>query len=512
MTSTGRLAEALSPREHGASRGAIAMLLSFGATSVLSYAYAVAMSWLLPVADYGAVGVLQAVLLVGATAVNSGVPWAVAHRISRHPEGSVSRSYIGAAVAGNLVLGVVLGGLALAAVARGWAGLGQQGLAVAGVVAGTVVVFTISAVFTGTLQGFTRLGAYGAVRASETAIRFGAGVVLVVAGAGVLGAVSGFLIGAVVAIIWSALALRGLPITGARLDRGELLSQYRDVGSFLVVMVSLAGLTYADLIGVSLFSTAAASAVSTGHYQAAVAVSRIPVFLTLSAFTAIYPYAARESARQASDVGYARLGMKFFVLLLLPMGLVFTLMPQQVIGFFFPGTYAQSTQALALSGVAVIFLCAVYAWSLLLQASGRLRVATTVLPVALVCEFAALAILVPTLGDAGAAVALALVAGLAVVVLAVLGRPVLKLRVRPRQVACYLMSVGLWSLALVLCPHSGRLVTAAWLAGATAGYVALLAATRLLTRADFTTVLGGLLTGLRRSRRVTAEGDQTSNI
>lgn len=483
------------PQEHGASRGAIVMLLSFGGSSLFAYAYAVVMSWLLPVAAYGAVGVLQAVLLVGSTAVNSGVPWAVAHRISRHPEGGVSRTYIGAAVTGNALFGALLGGLVLAAIARGWAGLGRQGAGVAGVVATTVVVFAISAAFTGVLQGFMRLGAYGSVRASEAAVRFGAAVLLVAAGGGVLGAVSGFLFGGVVAVAWSAVALRGLPIASARLGGRELLSEYRDVGSFLVVMVCLAGLTYADLIGVSVFSAAATSAVSTGQYQAAIALSRVPVFLTLSAFTAIYPYAARESSHQAPTVGYAQLSLKFFMLLLLPMGLVFALMPQQVLGFFFPGKYAESSDALAFSGIAVIFLCAVYAWSLLLQASGRLRVATTVLPIALACEFVALAFLVPALGDVGAAVALALVASAALAALVVLGQPVLKLRVPLPHVARYLVAVGLWSLALALCPHDGRVVTAAWLAGAVIGYIALLAGTRLLTRADVTTLLGGLLFG-----------------
>ena len=49
---------------HGAARNAIAMLVSLAATSAFTYAYAIALSWLLPIGEYGDVGVLQAVLLV----------------------------------------------------------------------------------------------------------------------------------------------------------------------------------------------------------------------------------------------------------------------------------------------------------------------------------------------------------------------------------------------------------------------------------------------------------------
>ncbi len=485
--------DTLAPKEHGASRGSLAMLLSFAVTSVFAYAYAVVLTWLLPVAEYGVVGVLQAVLLIGYTAVNSGVPWSVAHRMSRRTQEPVGRAYVLAAAFGNAVLGACLGAVILVVMERRHGGLGQQSAGVTAVVAGTMVLFAVTAVLTSILQGALRLGWFGAVRAIEAIVRFVAAVVLVKLGMGILGALAGFLIGAAVALVASLIGTRGLPIARSAGRVADLASEYKSVVSFFVVMVSLAGLTYADLIGVKALSPASSSAVSAGHYQVAVALSRIPVLLTLAVFTAIYPYAAREFSHQMSDIGYARLSVKFLVLFLVPIALVMAMMSGQVIAFFFPESYAASAQALEISGFAVIALCGVYAWSLLLQASGQLWIAAVVLPVALMGEVGALALLVPTRGTSGAAFALGSCAIVALGALMVLGRSTLRIAVSAWEAARYLVCVGVLAVALYICPHAGRFVTAAWAAGGLIVYLALLAGTRLLSRTDASTLLGGII-------------------
>jgi O-antigen/teichoic acid export membrane protein len=483
----------VAPKDHGASRGSLAMLVSFAVTSLFSYAYAVVLTWLLPTAAYGVVGVLQAVLLIGSTAVNSGVPWAVAHRISRQTPDPVSRRYVVTAIWRNAVFGACLGALAVVAMESGGGILGRQPGGVAAVVAATMVVFAITAVLTSVLQGYLRLGYFGAVRAFETVVRFAAAVLLVELGMGVLGAVAGFLLGGAAALGASAVAMRRIPITYARRRAEERMSEYASVASFFLVMVSLAGLTYADLIAVKLLTPASTSDISAGHYQAAVALSRIPVFLTLTAFTAIYPYAARESSSQTSEIGYARLSVKFLALFVVPIGLVLATVPRQAIGLFFPSNYAGSADTLAISGLAVIPLCGVYAWSLLLQASGRLWSAAVVLPLGLVGEVGVLALLVPPWGGPGAAAALGACAAVTLGVLVALGRRVVRASVSPRQSVRYVGTVTALALALHMCPRDGRLTTIAWVVGAMLGYVALLARTRLLTRGDVSTLLGGVM-------------------
>jgi len=405
----------------------------------------------------------------------------------------VSRAYVLTAVLGNGVFGACLGALVLVVIERRDGGLGYHSGSVTAVVAGTMVVFAVMAVFTSVLQGALRLGWFGAVRAIETIVRFGAAVLLVELGMGVLGAVAGFLIGAAVALVVSVVAMRGLPIARSTGRAAELRSDYRSVVSFFLVMVSLAGLTYADLLGVKALSPASASAVSAGHYQAAVALSRIPVLLTLTVFTAIFPYAAREVAHQTSDIGYARLSLKFLALFLVPIGLVMAMLPAQTIEFFFPADYAASADALEISGFAVVALCGVYAWSLLLQAAGRLWIAAVVVPIALLAEVGVLALLVPRWGASGAAVALGSCATVALGVLVVWGRSTLRITVPARQAGRYLVCVGALALALYMCPHAGRLVTVAWVAGCLFVYVALLAGTRLVSRTDASTLLGGVL-------------------
>src|SRR5579859_1581768 len=97
-------------RGQTAAQASIALIIAFVVATGLNYAFNILMSWLLPIERYGMFGVVQTILLLGGTIVGAGFPWALTRAISRC---GAPRTYVGsmrAALLGNLMVGLSLGG------------------------------------------------------------------------------------------------------------------------------------------------------------------------------------------------------------------------------------------------------------------------------------------------------------------------------------------------------------------------------------------------------------------
>jgi O-antigen/teichoic acid export membrane protein len=65
-----------------AAGGGAALVLRFVATALLNYGFGVALAWLLSQSEFGAVSVLQNVLLLTGAVVSAGLPWALARAVA----------------------------------------------------------------------------------------------------------------------------------------------------------------------------------------------------------------------------------------------------------------------------------------------------------------------------------------------------------------------------------------------------------------------------------------------
>ena len=174
--------------ESPVAKGSVALLASFVAIAALNYAFAVTMSWLLPIERYGAVGVGQAVLLTGATIGAAGFPWALARAIAQARSPETQARAFRAALLGNGLLGlglmVVVAGVALSGRVEP-AAIYTPILMMASVVIG---ILALNAVLSGALQGLLLLRELALVRLTEVVVKSFAGLFLVMAGLGVVGA------------------------------------------------------------------------------------------------------------------------------------------------------------------------------------------------------------------------------------------------------------------------------------------------------------------------------------
>jgi O-antigen/teichoic acid export membrane protein len=469
-------------------KGSVALLASFGLMAVLNYAFAVTISWLLPVAQYGAVGVGQAVLVMGATIVEAGFPWALARALAQARSREEQAGAFRAAFVGNSILGLGVSLLVAAVAISGIVQPMEIYTPILLITAASIAVLTPNSVLAGALQGRLLQRQLAVVRVTEVTVKMCVGIVLVLVGFGAVGAIAGFLAGAIGATILAATFLRGFPmsIRGGWRDRGVLSA----AGPLFVTMVGFALLSQVDLLTLKAFSPSASADFMTGQYQVAVILGRIPFFAGLALFGAVFPHVSRSAGRSSESHAYAALAFKYTMLFLLPLGLMLAVVPDELIRLLFSARYDASSGALAVVAVAMCILTLGFGCATLLQARGRHTLPALTLAVAVPLQIATAAVAVPAFGMNGAAGALGLASAL---VLAVLGPSVVRsyrLRTSMSEGLRYGAALAVLALALSVAPHGHRVVTVLGLVAAWMLYVVTLVIVRLITVGDIDT-LGG---------------------
>jgi O-antigen/teichoic acid export membrane protein len=261
---------------------------------------------------------------------------------------------------------------------------------------------------------------------------------------------------------------------------------------FFLGVFGLTVLVNADIIGLKVLAPAAVADRLAGHYQAAVTLARIPVFMAQALFAAVFPFIARRAVRSDLARAYARLALKYTLLFIVPVDVVFLAAPGAALRTFFSDAFADSALPLAAAASGTIAVTLVHALAMLLQAGGRARIPAVWVPLAAVAQVAALVWLVPAFGTVGAALSL-LVAG--TVALAGLTVPALRtfgVHLEWRPSVAYLLALVALTLPLALGPQDGRLAALGTMALAGVTYLLALLLLGLITSEDVRIGAGAL--------------------
>lgn len=391
-----------------AAGGGAVLILRFAATAVLNYGFGVALAWLLPQSEFGAVSVLQNVLLLAGAVVAAGLPWALARAVAQAdgPDGARNAdSTFRAALAGNLVLGAVL---AVAFVAAQLTPLrlipdGSPALTIA--VAATIALLALNAVLAGALQGSRRFDALGLLQTSETATKVLVGLLAVgLLGMGVGGVAAGFAIGAAVGTACGWWGVRDrLPGRGPLAGRATFgVAVPMGIGTASFALLGTLDVLALSALGRGFGISAAAVAV----YQAAAILARAPYFVADSLGDAVFPFMAREKTWAEANDWFVAL-FRWVLLGLVPLQLVLLVAPGPVLGILFPASYAAAAGLVRFITVGTIGLFTAVLLLKALYARGMPALVARRTPVAVAVELAALVVLVPRFGATGAAIAFA---------------------------------------------------------------------------------------------------------
>lgn len=384
-------------RSHPALTPRFIMLVTFGGTSLLNYAFGLIMGWLLLPGDFGWLAFAQTMLLIAGLVLQSGFSLALARAIA-NSGGHRRDALVRGALAANLLLATAMG---LTVVTLYVVGPLRQGLetgTVAAMVALSCPFISLAATARGGVQGAERFGMVASLQFTEIAGKVLAGTALVLLGYGVAGAIAGFLIGGIVA---SVLGMYYLVFKlGVRL-RGPLENPtLRVVAPMFGALLGLSLLLNLDLVALKLLSAERALA---GYYQAGIVLANAPYYLVMAALVPVLFVQLARFDRIAATPATVGETLRLIFVLVLPIEILFMLYPHAIIVTLFPSSYAPGASSLRLLAIGNTLLILVGVLSATFQAIGRARVPAVILLVVAFIEPFVLWMIVPTQEALGAA-------------------------------------------------------------------------------------------------------------
>jgi O-antigen/teichoic acid export membrane protein len=394
---------------NSAAKGSASLIFAFFFMAVVNYTFSIVMSWLLSSAAYGMLGVAQTILLLAGMLTWSGFPWVAARSLSANL-GAVTEGYrvFKSSLVGNLALGILFGAILFVGFERSLLRLGEDYRPIIAWIVVTGMLLALSAIFRGALQGLFRFTALAITQGAEVVVKFLCGLLLVLLGFGVTGAIAGFALGALFSTILAFLFSRDFRFWSER-AWGDPHVYASAVPMFMGVF-SLTLIRNLDFLGLKFFTSAALSDTLCGYYQPASILAGTPVFVAAAMMSAIFSYIARASQELPNAQGYIRKALKYALLFLVPAALTLAIIPEPIIRLFFPATYRISSGALVISAIGAALLIPVTVITTAVQALGRLKEPALVLSLAVIVEVIALSILVPRYALLGAPAALSLAA------------------------------------------------------------------------------------------------------
>jgi O-antigen/teichoic acid export membrane protein len=376
-------------------------------TSIMNYAFGVALSWFYKPAQYGVLGVAQSLLLLISLVVGSGFAWTVAHDIAVNGIDDETRAGIRTALLINTCLGVIFALILILAYTSGLVPFGPAYRLVIPLVGLTTVILSARSVINGAARGRYDFFSLGLNLTGEVVVKIIIGLALVAAGFGVTGVMIGFVAGAAASLIHSLWITRSMQWwKGKSWFNPKILPA---TAPLFVGMMGSALMLNLDVLGLKLFSPGTQGDSLAGLYQAAVILARTPVFIAQALTIVLFSYAAGDKNHKKAS--YIDAALRVWARLLLPCGLVLIAAPDTALALFFPANYQGGELPLQLAALGGVILALITLLIGVFQAEGERTIPAIAAGVATLVQITVLAWLVPHFGALAAAISL-IVAGL----------------------------------------------------------------------------------------------------
>jgi O-antigen/teichoic acid export membrane protein len=374
----------------------VMMLITFVGMSAINYAFGFAAAWLLAPGDFGLLAFSQTILTMTALVLNSGFTWSLAAALVGAGGEHRARLVRGTGL-GNFLLALLMGLAILAFYAIGPLKPGLETWHIALLVAGSLPLLALVATARATLQGSECFGAFASLWLIETVTKATAGIGLVIAGYGVVGAVAGFFIGSLLASLFGLFILfKKFRITpfGAR----QGLS-FQKTSAMFSALLGMALLLNMDTLALKLFSFGDRAIV--GYYQAGIILANIPYYMMTAMFPVIFTQIVRKKTIRDSAVVVGDT-FRLALIVMVPVEALLALFPQTFLHLLFPAAYlagAPALRLLALGNTAIILVAVL---STVFQGVGSASTAGRTLIGVAVIEAVLLGMAVPKWHSAGA--------------------------------------------------------------------------------------------------------------
>lgn len=386
-----------------AARGGILLIGRFVVVAGLNYAFALALAWVLPPAEFGTVAVLQMTLWLAAMTVNSGFPWTLSWTVALRERGEAADTapVFRTSIVGNLVLGAGFGVALLGIAATDAFRIDERGWALTLIVAAMIPILALNAVGRGALHGSARFARLATVQVVEVLVKVVIGIALVAVGLGAEAVALGFVAGAVVAAAAHAWFLRDL-LPG----RGPLapFEAYRTTIPMFATAAGFGLLMSIDVLGLRAFGESVGiDSTTIAHYQVAVMLASIMYFIGDALADAVFPFMVTRAGSSARSHRYLATALRWVAIAVIPLQVVLVLRPEPVVDLLFPTTYLDAVPLVRLLALGSVGTIGATLFGKALQAVGRRGLAATGVLAGVVAEVVGLVVLVPSHGAIGTA-------------------------------------------------------------------------------------------------------------
>jgi glycosyltransferase involved in cell wall biosynthesis/O-antigen/teichoic acid export membrane protein len=348
----------ISKRVNGARE--LTIVSTTAVVSILNYAYTLVLVWMLPARDYAVVGSASALLLICGTISAASVPWVLAREIARaRDDQEVRRAAVSFCVLGTLVESVIVGA-ASSAVAASYG----SGAAVATVFGSVVAIFSAATVI-GYLQGLQSFATIAVLGLAEVVTKIIAGVLLVVAGAGAAGAITGFALGGlVIVVVGGARMLPDLRFVRKSLSDNDL---WRTAGGLMAIQAGVAVVASLDIVVGSIMIH---DRPRLATYEVAQILARVPVYIGTALSMVVFP---RLVAADGDKIRATRNMLRLYWAIAAPCALVAGTLPRSLATTLFPQAYGSITAILGYAAIGGVGMGAINLGTTFLQAASIFR-------------------------------------------------------------------------------------------------------------------------------------------
>jgi O-antigen/teichoic acid export membrane protein len=489
-------------KERAIGGGSIVLVLGVVVTAAMNYGFGVALAWMMPPEQFGAVSVLMSVLLLAATVLAAGFPWSLARTVAKADGiGQAARAQADptfrAAVLGNVGVGVLLATAFVTIQMSTGLILPGAGWGLSLLIGVIIVAVSLSSVLWGALQGARRFDGISLTQLIQTVTKVGVGLGLVaLIGYGVDGVAVALLASAIAGVLWAAHCLRDRWPGWGSIKGGA--ASFAEAVPMAIGTTSFGLLTLDVLLLSPLGHDHGVSLAVVGVYQAAAVLARAPILLSDALSDATFTFIAKARTNREAHGSFMNT-FRWVPLVFVPLQLVLLVAPDAVLGVVFPTGYAQAGDLARLITVGTTGLVVTDMLRKALFARGQARSVAMATPIGVVTQLLALIILVPRLGAPGAALSFTagawVTAGLLASVYIRTHRPS---RLRMRTAVAWIAAAGSLALVLLAATATPRPLDLVVITGALVAYGALAVRLRLVPERDVAAVRDRLSQTLAR--------------
>ncbi len=467
-------------------RNSLLMITTTALTLVLNYFFNVALGWFLPTGEFGIYGVASSLITVLSIFISSGFVVSAAKFISEEKSVEAKARIFRSVLIGNLSLAAALSMIFLL-IQKIFAIIDEKHTIIVYLIILILLMNALGSCYRGVLQGLLKFRRIALSSILGTVAKF-TGIVLVLLGFGAAGAVAGFLISSVVAVIVLGISLNLSPRKVNTLDK-------RIFTFALPAYVGLIAVTFAQNIDLIALKLLTGSAMLAGIYQAALTIARVPYWVAGAFMGAVFPYISGTKSH-----AYAVKSLKYVALFVLIPSLAICASPDKFLMLIFPERYLEASQPLTVATLSLIFLTLNYVLMSILQAFGKPEIPAKVLTAGVFVEAVLLIYLIPKYGILGAPLSSFISMLLCSVLLLHSLRKMLRFKLAPSKILRVFVAALLPLFLTKIFSTSGPVFLLMLLAGATM-YLFLLIFLKVVKKSEIDRILKSLL----KAGRVDAE-------